>query len=270
MVSKAFDQDVTDEFLDGLVWTSRMDSHPYGIAKAYLKYMSAENFDEMSKDIIKFINANAKYERDANTLRTFAAIIVIKACKEHSFIKFAVRLSSRIAKALSNDIKDESLRDESGEMFYGANLFREYLSSHVQTAFEDRMFHDLHKSEISTKEDLPSNTGHGSHEWFGLVRLAAELSKKSLLTPRIAIDIISALLLSPPNNKRAKALVTFLTIAGKHFENSAISNQKGELEDFFCGFQNLSNNPAIDPDLRSEIQVGNPVFVVDIDFAMSN
>jgi translation initiation factor 4G len=238
--------------LDDVTATSRMDPHPVGIIKVCLKYINTENFDEMSKDIIEFINVNAKHESDGTTLKIFTVLIFDKACNDHSFTKMAAWISKRITEAISRDIKDEKVRDKTGELVCGANLFRKYLLNSLQEEFEKGISRDLPDSKGSTKENSESsNTVDGSHYWFGLVRLMAELFKVGMLTSRIVSTIISRLLDNPTSNKGVESSIIFLQIAGNHFENSAKEAIKG----YFRTFQSLINNPDLDPRLRSELQV---------------
>jgi translation initiation factor 4G len=136
----------------------------------------------MSKDIIGFINVNAKHKSDGMTLQIFTVLIFSRACNDHSFTKMAARLSSRICEAISRDIKDEEVRDKTGEFICGGNLFRRYILNSLQEEFEKGTSHDLPDSQGSTKENSESsNTVDGSHYWFGFLRLMAELSKWTCL-----------------------------------------------------------------------------------------
>ncbi|KAI5813518.1 armadillo-type protein [Pyronema omphalodes] len=209
----------------------------------------------MSKEIIDFINLNARYERDARTLKVTTTLIFRMACKDHSFIEFAVRLTKRIIENISSDIKDENVRDRSGKISYGAKLFRRYLLGIMQKDFEDGINYDLEDpEELAMRDSEPWNIEVRRQRWFGLVQLTAELFAAGLLTPKIAIEIVSALLQSSPSGKRVKSLVIFLQIAGNHLENTAKPHQKEELEAHFCTFQSLIDNSNLDPQLRFEIQ----------------
>jgi hypothetical protein len=108
--------------------TARMDPHPV-IIKVYLKYITTKNFDEISKDIIQFLNINAKHESDGTTLKTFTILTVDKACNDHSFTKMVARISRRIAEAISRDIKDEKVREKTGEFACGETFSRSTYST---------------------------------------------------------------------------------------------------------------------------------------------
>ncbi|CCX33214.1 armadillo-type protein [Pyronema domesticum] len=241
--------------------TAKMDPHPV-IIKVYLKYMTMKNFDEMSKDIIEFLNVNAKHESDGTTLKIFTVLIFDKACNDHSFTKMAARISRRIAEAISRDIKDEKVREKTGEFACGGNLFQKYLLKHLQEEFEKGISCDLPDPKGSTKNNSESsNTVDGSHYWFGLVRLMAELFKVDMLSFEIANTIISKLLDNHTSNKCVESSIVFLQIAGDHLENSSRWRQLGygshveiAIKRYFHTFQSLIDKPDFDPRLRSKLQ----------------
>ncbi|KAI5799761.1 armadillo-type protein [Pyronema domesticum] len=249
-------KNVVARVLADLSVTARMDPHS-AVIKVYLKYITTENFDEMSKDIIEFINVNAKHESDGMTLKIFTVLIFGKACNNHSFTKIAAKLSKTIYEAISRDIKDEEVRDKTGEFICGGKLFWRYILNSLQEEFEKGISRDLPISKGSTKENSESsNTVDGSHYWFGFVRLMAELSKVDMLPLRIVITIISRLLDNPTSNKCVESLIIFLQIAGNHLENSARWRQLGvedAIKSYFDTFQSLIDKPDFDPRLRSKL-----------------
>lgn len=201
--------------------------------KAALNKMTPENFERIAESILK-IASQSKDETDGRTLRQVIQLTFEKATDEAHWAGMYARFCKKMLDSMSPDIKDERIKDRSGNVVHGGNLFRKYLLNRCQEDFERGWKTDIGEAP-KEGEDGPKKGGEAemlSEEYYkaaaakrrglGLVQLIGELYKLGMLTERIMIECIHKLVDSngPPDEAEIESLCKLLRTIGAHLDRS--------------------------------------------------
>lgn len=100
-----------------------------------LNKLTLEMFTAISDEILAVGN-QAKWEKDAETIKQIISLIFAKACDEPHWSEMYAKLCAKMCTTLSNDIKDESSTLKDGSHPAGGQLARRILLTTCQREYE--------------------------------------------------------------------------------------------------------------------------------------
>ncbi|KAG8905218.1 hypothetical protein FRC00_013408, partial [Tulasnella sp. 408] len=103
--------------------------------KVLLNKLTLENFDSVSNQIISWAN-KSENEKNAATLILVTKLLFEKAIDEELWSEAYARLCRRMMKQISQNVQDDSIRNNAGEPIVGGNLFCKYLLNICLDNFE--------------------------------------------------------------------------------------------------------------------------------------
>lgn len=229
--------------------------------KAALNKMTPENFERIAESILK-IASQSKDETDGRTLRQVIQLTFEKATDEAHWAGMYARFCKKMLDSMSPDIKDERVKDRSGNVVSGGNLFRKYLLNRCQEDFERGWKTDIGEApkegEEGTKKsgeaemlsDEYYKAAAAKRRGLGLVQLIGELYKLGMLTERIMVECIHKLVDSngPPDEAEIESLCKLLRTIGQHLDMS----EKGRpmMDVYFERIQKTINSPELPSRLK--------------------
>ncbi|KAL8965796.1 MAG: hypothetical protein Q9183_003681, partial [Haloplaca sp. 2 TL-2023] len=166
--------------------------------KSNLNKMTPNNFDKISDQILA-IAAQSKEETDGRTLRQVIQLTFEKATDEAHWAEMYAQFCKRMLESMSPEIKDESVRNQKGEIQVGGALFRKYLLTRCQTEFEQGWKVNLpekpegESEEAAMLSDEYYKAAAAKRRGLGLVRFIGELYKLNMLTERIMHECVKKL-----------------------------------------------------------------------------
>lgn len=188
--------------------------------KASLNKMTPEKFDKISDDILTIAN-QSEHETDGRTLRQVIQLTFEKACDEAHWAPMYAKFCMRMQSTMSKDIKDEGIRDRSGEVIVGGALFRKYLLNRCQEEFERGWEINLPvKPEGADEVQLLSDDYYvaaaAKRRGLGLIQFIGELYKLGMLNIRIMHECVLKLLNFEglPDESAIESLVKLLRTIG--------------------------------------------------------
>ncbi|SPO00559.1 related to translation initiation factor eIF-4F [Cephalotrichum gorgonifer] len=225
--------------------------------KAALNKMTPENFDRISDQILTIAN-QSKNENDGRTLRQVIQLTFEKATDESHFAGTYAKFCKRMLDQMSNDIKDDAIKDKHGSVVSGGNLFRKYLLNRCQEEFEKGW--SVSESEEKTENKAPGGAALLTDEYYkeaavkrrglGLVRFIGELFKLGMLTERIIHGCVHQLVdyKGQPKEAEIESLCYLLRTVGAQLDSS----DKGRpmMDAYFQRIQNMIDIPELENRLK--------------------
>lgn len=104
--------------------------------KAALNKMTPEKFDKIADQILD-IASQSKDETDGRTLRQVIQLTFEKATDEAHWASMYAKFCKRMLETISPEVRDENVKDKTGQVVSGGNLFRKYLLNRCQEEFEN-------------------------------------------------------------------------------------------------------------------------------------
>ncbi|GAB1738590.1 hypothetical protein NU219Hw_g3391t1 [Hortaea werneckii] len=189
--------------------------------KAALNKMTPEKFDRISDQILE-IAAQSKQETDGRTLRQVIQLTFEKACDEAHWAGMYAQFCHKMLTTMSTDIRDETIKDRSGNPVVGGALFRKYLLNRCQEEFERGWQANLpEKPEGDTKEAALMSDEYyvaaaAKRRGLGLIQFIGQLYKLRMLTIRIMHECVMRLLNfeGDPDEAAVENLTTLLRAVG--------------------------------------------------------
>jgi len=224
--------------------------------KAALNKMTPEKFDRISDGILE-IAAQSKQESDGRTLRQVIQLVFEKATDEAHWAPMYAKFCFKMLSNMSNEIKDEGIKDKNGNVVAGGNLFRKYLLNRCQEEFEKGWKVNLPgRKEGETEEAAMLSDEYyiaaaAKRRGLGLVRFIGELFKLGMLTERIMHECVKKLLdyEGTPEEAEVESMSGLLRTIGKQLD-SPESKAAGRMDAYF---ERISQTVAI-PDLPSRLR----------------
>jgi translation initiation factor 4G len=195
--------------------------------KAALNKMTPEKFDKLADQILD-IAAQSKDEPDGRTLRQIIQLTFEKATDEAHWASMYAKFCQRMLSTMSPDIKDENVRDKTGNPVVGGALFRKYLLNRCQEEFERGWEVNLPaKPEGQTEEAAMLSDEYyiaaaAKRRGLGLIQFIGELYKLGMLTLRIMHECVLKLLdfEGMPDESAIESLVKLLRTVGATMEST--------------------------------------------------
>ncbi|QIW95143.1 hypothetical protein AMS68_000661 [Peltaster fructicola] len=221
--------------------------------KAALNKMTPEKFDKISDQILD-IASQSKNETDGRTLRQVIQLTFEKACDEAHWAQMYAQFCHKMLTAMSQEIRDETIKDKSGAPVVGGALFRKYLLNRCQEEFERGWQVNLpDKPEGETEEaallsDEYYIAAAAKRKGLGLIAFIGQLYKLNMLTSRIMHECVLRLLNfeGAPDESAIETLTTLLKSVGSTMD----ADQQGHaLVDTY--FQRIDEKILADPELPS-------------------
>lgn len=166
--------------------------------KAALNKMTPEKFEKIADQILE-IAAQSKDETDGRTLRQVIQLTFEKATDEAHWASMYAKFCRRMLESVSPEIKDENIKDKSGNVITGGALFRKYLLNRCQEEFERGWKVNLpprpegDSEEAAMLSDEYYVAAAAKRRGLGLVQFIGELYKLNMLTERIMHECVKKL-----------------------------------------------------------------------------
>ncbi|KAE8385089.1 hypothetical protein BDV23DRAFT_25296 [Aspergillus alliaceus] len=195
--------------------------------KAALNKMTPENFDRIAGQILDIVS-QSKDESDGRTLRQVIQLTFEKATDEAHWASIYAKFCKRMLESMSPEIKDENIRDKTGNVVVGGSLFRKYLLNRCQEEFERGWKVNLPpKPEGETEEaammsDEYYKAAAAKRRGLGLVKFIGELYKLGMLTERIMHECLKKLVdyEGVPDEAEVESLTSLLRTIGASLDSS--------------------------------------------------
>ncbi|KAF2115996.1 hypothetical protein BDV96DRAFT_646163 [Lophiotrema nucula] len=189
--------------------------------KAALNKMTPEKFDKIADQILE-IAAQSKDESDGRTLRQIIQLTFEKACDEAHWASMYAKFCNRMLSTMSQEIKDENVKDKHGNPVVGGALFRKYLLNRCQEEFERGWEVNLpakpegQSDEAAMLSDEYYIAAAAKRKGLGLIQFIGELYKLGMLTLRIMHECVLKLLdfEGLPDESAIESLVKLLRTVG--------------------------------------------------------
>ncbi|KAL4923074.1 putative eukaryotic translation initiation factor subunit eIF-4F [Aspergillus undulatus] len=223
--------------------------------KAALNKMTPENFPRISGQILEIVS-QSKDETDGRTLRQVIQLTFEKATDEAHWASIYAKFCKSMLESMSADIKDENIRDRSGNVVAGGSLFRKYLLNRCQEEFERGWKVNLPpKPEGVTEEAAMMSDEYyaaaaAKRRGLGLVKFIGELYKLGMLTERIMHECVKKLVdyEGIPDEAEVESLTSLLRTIGASLDAS----EKGPamMDAYFHRIQLMVQTPNLPSRLR--------------------
>lgn len=226
--------------------------------KAALNKMTPENFDRISDQIL-VIASQSKDESDGRTLRQVIQLTFEKATDEAHWASMYAKFCKKMLETMSPEIQDERIKDKSGNIVSGGNLFRKYLLNRCQEEFERGWQTNLQEAKDSEdaekKPPAPGEVTMLSDEYYkaaaakrrglGLVQFIGELYKLGMLTERIMLECVHKLVdhKGIPDEAEIESLSKLLRTIGGNLDMS----EKGRpmMDVYFGRITSMMESPEL-------------------------
>lgn len=224
--------------------------------KAALNKMTPEKFDRISDQVLE-IAAQSKQESDGRTLRQVIQLVFEKATDEAHWASMYAKFCYKMLSNMSNEIKDEGIKDKNGNVVAGGNLFRKYLLNRCQEEFEKGWKINLpEKGDGQTEEAVMLSDEYyvaaaAKRRGLGLVKFIGELFKLGMLTERIMHECVKKLLdyEGTPDEAEVESMSSLLRTIGKQLD-SPESRAAGRMDAYFERINQTVNLPDLPSRLR--------------------
>ncbi|KAG8913085.1 hypothetical protein FRC01_004749 [Tulasnella sp. 417] len=221
---------------------------------ALLNKLTLENFDSVSNQIIAWAN-KSEHEKNGATLILVIKLVFENAINDVHCSEMYARLCRKMTEQISQNVRDDNIRNNAGELVVGGYLFRKYLLNRCQEDFE----RGWSRTALEAREDAskvnPSNGDAGLYsnedcalnarrQGLGLVRFIGELFKLQMLTERIMHECIKKLLskIDNPEEEEIESLCEMLRTVGQVLDTP---KAKGHMDIYFGRMQMLADNPNV-------------------------
>lgn len=207
--------------------------------KAALNKMTPEKFEKISDQILE-IAGQSKHETDGRTLRQVIQLTFEKACDEAHWAGMYAKFCQKMLTTMSTEIRDETIKDKTGNPVVGGALFRKYLLNRCQEEFERGWQANLPEKpegEESQEAALLSDEYYvaaaAKRRGLGLIQFIGQLYKLRMLTLRIMHECVMRLLNfeGDPDEAAVENLTTLLKAVGATMDEE--ENGKSLMETYF-------------------------------------
>ncbi|PVG02533.1 hypothetical protein CPB86DRAFT_587203 [Serendipita vermifera] len=237
-----------------------------GKVKSLLNKLTMEKFDSISAQILEWANRSVN-EVDGRTLIQVIKLVFEKATDEATWSEMYARLCRFLMERISQDVRDEGIKNADGKPIAGGNLFRKYLLNRCQEDFERGWSQkEAAVAAAANKADddkavaaAADKNGNGeevlySDEYYaaqkakrrglGLVKFIGELFKLQMLTERIMHECIKKLLsnVENPEEEEIESLCKLLATVGQALDTVKARNH---MDIYFSRMQELANSGQI-------------------------
>jgi translation initiation factor 4G len=222
--------------------------------KSNLNKMTPENFERITEQILQIVS-QSKDETDGRTLRQVIQLTFEKATDEAHWAPMYAKFCKRMLESMSPDIKDENIRDKSGNVVAGGSLFRKYLLNRCQEEFERGWKINIPRPEGVTEEiammsDEYYTAAAAKRRGLGLVKFIGELYKLGMLTERIMHECVKKLVdyEGIPDEAEVESLTSLLRTIGASLDTS----EKGHamMDAYFGRITLMVDTPGLPSRLR--------------------
>ncbi|KIM19672.1 hypothetical protein M408DRAFT_83199 [Serendipita vermifera MAFF 305830] len=234
--------------------------------KGLLNKLTMEKFDSIAAQILEWANRSVQ-EVDGRTLIQVIRLVFEKATDEAAWSEMYARLCRFLMERISQDVRDEGIKNADGKPIAGGNLFRKYLLNRCQEDFErgwsakeSAMLAAASKAEDDKAVAAAAEKAGGGEEvlysdeyyasqkakrrGLGLVKFIGELFKLQMLTERIMHECIKKLLsnVENPEEEEIESLCKLLATVGQALDTPKARNH---MDIYFARMQELSNSSQI-------------------------
>ncbi|KAI2630829.1 hypothetical protein GGR54DRAFT_635437 [Hypoxylon sp. NC1633] len=198
--------------------------------KAALNKMTPENFEKISDQILQ-IAAQSKDETDGRTLRQVIQLTFEKATDEAHWASMYAKFCKKMLETMSPEIRDENIKDKTGQVVNGGALFRKYLLNRCQEEFErgwkpeglePKQGEDKKAQEAAMLSDEYYIAAAAKRRGLGLVQFIGELYKLGMLTERIMHECVRKLVdySGIPDEAEVESLCKLLRTIGGNLDSA--------------------------------------------------
>lgn len=221
--------------------------------KAALNKMTPDNFERISDQILE-IAAQSKEETDGRTLRQVIQLTFEKATDESHWASMYAKFCKKMLETMSPDIRDENIKDRTGQVVSGGALFRKYLLNRCQEEFE-RGWQVTLPAPKEGEDQKPGAAALLSDEYYlaaaakrrglGLVQFIGELYKLGMLTERIMHECVKKLVdySDVPDEAEVESLCKLLRTIGGNLD--AAEKGRPMMDAYFQRIQSMIDLPGL-------------------------
>ncbi|KIM19671.1 hypothetical protein M408DRAFT_193888 [Serendipita vermifera MAFF 305830] len=273
--------------------------------KGLLNKLTMEKFDSIAQQILEWANRSVQ-EVDGRTFKQVVQLVFENATNEAAWSEMYARLCRFLMERISQDVRDEEIKNANGKPIARGNLFRKHLLNHCQEDFErgwstkesaiftaagkagdGKAVAAAAKKAVGGEEVLYSDKycafKKAKRRGLGLVKFIGELFKVKMLTERIMHECIKKLLsnVETPEEEEIESLCKLLETIGQVLDNAKAQNQ---MDIYFVRMQELFNSSQISPRIQymlldiielrgrrwvSRTQFSDPTTIIDVNQKVS-
>ncbi|KAI1104655.1 hypothetical protein F4804DRAFT_179340 [Jackrogersella minutella] len=227
--------------------------------KAALNKMTPEKFERISDQILQ-IAAQSKDETDGRTLRQVIQLTFEKATDEAHWASMYAKFCTRMLETMSPEIRDENIKDKTGQVVSGGALFRKYLLNRCQEEFERGWKPTTAEEEEEAEKKAAHEATMLSDEYYvaaaakrrglGLVQFIGELYKLGMLTERIMHECVKKLVdySGVPDEAEIESLSKLLRTIGGNLD--ATDKGRVMMDVYFGRIQSMVDLPDLPSRLK--------------------
>ncbi|KAI1769077.1 hypothetical protein GGR53DRAFT_517503 [Hypoxylon sp. FL1150] len=226
--------------------------------KAALNKMTPENFEKISDQILQ-IAAQSKDETDGRTLRQVIQLTFEKATDEAHWASMYAKFCKKMLETMSPEVRDENIRDKTGQVVSGGALFRKYLLNRCQEEFErgwkmalpePEKGQDKKALEAAMLSDEYYVAAAAKRRGLGLVQFIGELYKLGMLTERIMHECVRKLVdyQGIPDEAEVESLSKLLRTIGANLD--ATDKGRVMMDAYFGRIQGMVDLPDLPSRLK--------------------
>lgn len=229
--------------------------------KAALNKMTPEKFERISDQILLIVS-QSKDESDGRTLRQVIQLTFEKATDEAHWAPMYAKFCKAMLESMSMEIKDENIRDKTGNVVAGGSLFRKYLLNRCQEEFERGWKVNLPEKPEGTTEEVAMMSDEyyvaaaAKRRGLGLVKFIGELYKLGMLTERIMHECVKKLVDYDgiPDEAEVESLTSLLRTIGASLDAS----EKGHamMDAYFARITMMMETAGLPSRLKFMLLVG--------------
>lgn len=225
--------------------------------KAALNKMTPDNFEKISDQILQ-IAAQSKDETDGRTLRQVIQLTFEKATDEAHWASMYAKFCKKMLETMSSEIRDESIKDKTGQVVSGGALFRKYLLNRCQEEFErgwkpndeSKEDEEKRKQEALMLSEEYYKAAAAKRRGLGLVQFIGELYKLGMLTERIMHECVRKLVdySGIPDEAEVESLSKLLRTIGGNLD--ATDKGRVMMDAYFGRIQGMVDLPELPSRLK--------------------
>jgi translation initiation factor 4G len=220
-----------------------------------LDKLTMEKFDSIAEQILEWANRSVNGV-DGRTLTQVVRLVFEKATDEVTWseMEMYAKLCRFLMERISQDVRDEGIKNADEKLIAGGKLFSKYLLNRCQEDFERgwsareaAMLAAAEKSGTSREILCPDEhyaSQKAKRRVLGLVKLMGQLFKLQMLTERIMHVCIKKLLSENPEEEAIETLCKLLATVGQTLDTPKARNHMsiyfGRIQELATSTQNNS------------------------------
>ncbi|CCH46710.1 Eukaryotic initiation factor subunit [Wickerhamomyces ciferrii] len=228
--------------------------------KSFLNKLTLEYFEEISNDIINIAN-QSQWETNAETLKLVLELTFAKACDEPHWSSMYAQFCAKMCKDVKDEVKDEEIKDKSGEPVTGGILVRKLLLTRCQTEYTKGWADKLPANEDGSplEPDMMTDEYYqaaaAKRRGLGLIRFIGHLYVLGLLSDPIILTCIAdqSKNTTDPSEDAVENLIQLIKTVGPRLDTHENATYKGRFAQCFQQVHEMIKNAKISSRLEFKL-----------------